>query len=116
MENLTTETFKEKIFDYGQEGDWSFNGTNPAIIDFYAEWCGPCKTIAPILEELDDEYPNIDFYKVDTEAQAELAVAFGIRSIPAVLFIPLTGMPQMSLGAIPKSTFKTAIKEILAIE
>jgi len=116
MENLTVETFKEKIFDYTQQGDWSFKGTKPTIIDFYADWCGPCKTVAPILEELSTEYPNIDFYKLDTETQTEVAAAFQIRSIPSILFIPVTGVPQMALGALPKEVFKTAIKEILGVE
>jgi len=113
MENLTTESFKEKVFDYEQNKEWSFKGKNPAVIDFYADWCGPCKTIAPILEELDTEYENIDFYKVDTEAEIELARTFGIQSIPSILFIPKEGLPQMAIGALPKETFKKAIAEIL---
>jgi len=116
MENLTQETFKEKVFDYTNGGDWSFKGTKPAIIDFYADWCNPCKMVAPILEELSTEYTGIDFYKVDTEDQQELAAIFQIRSIPAILFIPVTGQPQMSMGALPKEAFKQAIKEILGIE
>ena len=113
MENLTTETFKEKVFDYAQEKEWSYKGKKPAIIDFYADWCGPCKTIAPILEELDAEYDDVDFYKVDTEAENELASTFGIQSIPSILFISMKGQPQMALGALPKETFKQAIAEIL---
>ena len=113
MENLTVETFKEKVFDYAQEKEWSFKGKKPAIIDFFADWCAPCKTIAPILEELDKEYEGVDFYKVNTEEQNELAATFGIQSIPSILFIPLDGQPQMALGAIPKETFKQAINETL---
>jgi thioredoxin 1 len=113
MENLTVETFKEKVFDYTQETEWSFKGEKPAIIDFYADWCGPCKMVAPILEELDAEYENVDFYKVNTEVENELAATFGIQSIPALLFIPLEGQPQMAMGALPKETFKQAIAEIL---
>jgi len=113
MENLTVETFKEKVFDYTQNKEWSFKGEKPAIIDFYADWCGPCKTIAPILEELDTENEGIDFYKVDTEKENELAAAFGIQSIPSILFIPLEGQPQMAMGALPKATFQQAIAEIL---
>jgi len=116
MENLTAETFKEKVFDYTAGGDWSFKGSKPAIIDFYADWCGPCKMVAPILEELSTEFPGIDFYKVDTEAQNELAAVFQIRSIPSILFIPVTGQPQMAMGALPKDAFKQAIKQILGIE
>ncbi len=116
MENLTVETFKEKVFDYTQGGEWSFKGTKPAIIDFYADWCNPCKMVAPILEELSNEYPAVDFYKVDTDAQNELAATFGIRSIPSILFIPVTGQPQMAMGALPKATFQKAIKDIFGIE
>jgi thioredoxin 1 len=113
MEILTVETFKEKVFDYAQNEEWSFKGEKPAIIDFYADWCGPCKTIAPILEELDAEYEGVDFYKVNTEEQNELAATFGIQSIPSILFIPLEGQPQMALGALTKETFKQAIGEAL---
>lgn len=113
MENLTAETFKEKVFDYAQKEDWSFKGTKPAVIDFYADWCQPCKTIAPILEELDTEYEGVDFYKVNTEEQQELAMAFGIKSIPSVLMIPVDELPQMVQGAVPKEVFIRAIGEIL---
>ena len=113
MENLTVETFKEKVFDYVQNEEWSFKGEKPAIIDFYADWCQPCKTIAPILEELDTEFENVDFYKINTEEQNELAATFGIQSIPSILFIPLDGMPQMALGALPKETFREAIGQVL---
>jgi len=113
MENLTTETFKEKVFDYTQKEEWSFKGAKPAVIDFYADWCQPCKTIAPILEELDGEYEGVDFYKVNTEEQQELASSFGIRSIPSILLIPVTGQPQMVQGALPKDIFKRAIGEVL---
>jgi thioredoxin 1 len=116
MENLTIETFKEKVFDYTQGQIWLFKGNNPAIIDFYADWCEPCKTIAPLLEELSTEYPIIDFYKIDIEAQSELAMTFGIKSIPSILFIPLSGQPQLSVGAIPKEVFKQAIKGIFNCE
>ena len=113
MENLTTDSFKEKVFDYTQGQEWSFKGSKPAIIDFYADWCNPCKIVAPILEELDAEREDIDFYKVNTEEQPELAGAFGIQSIPSILFIPLGGKPQMAMGALPKATFEQAIAEIL---
>lgn len=118
MENLTTETFKEKIFDFAadENAEWSFKGEKPAIIDFYADWCGPCKMVAPILEELDGEYNELDIYKVDTEAQPELAAAFGIQSIPSLLFIPLDELPQMAMGALPKNTFENVIKEVLKVE
>jgi len=116
MENLTIETFKEKVFDYTQNTEWSFKGDKPAIIDFYADWCNPCKVIAPILEELSTEFTGVDFYKVNTEQEQELAATFGIQSIPSILFIPLSGQPQMAMGALPKEAFKQAIKEILGVE
>lgn len=116
MENLTTQTFKEKVFNYEQNEEWKFEGDKPAIIDFYADWCGPCKMVGPILEELSKEYDGkIDFYKVDTEEQHELATTFGIRSIPSLLFIPVDEQPQMSMGAMPKEGFKDAIKQIFDI-
>jgi len=110
---LTTEEFKELIFDYTVNPDWKFKGTKPAVIDFYADWCQPCKMVAPIMEELSTEYENIDIYKVNTEEQPELSQAFGIRSIPSILFIPVDGQPQMAQGALPKESFKQAIGEIL---
>lgn len=116
MENLTVETFKEKVFDYSNNTEWKFAGTKPAIIDFYADWCRPCKTVASILEKLSAEHPEIDFYKIDTEAENELAASFQIKNIPAILFIPLNGLPQMSLGAIPKTKFEEAIKQIFKTE
>jgi thioredoxin 1 len=114
MEHLTTETFKEKVFDYEKNKDWKFEGELPCIIDFYADWCGPCKMVAPVLEELSDEYEGkINIYKIDTEEQMELASMFGIRSIPSILFIPKNGQPQMSMGAMPKEGFEKAISDIL---
>ena len=114
MEHLTKETFKEKVFNFEAETDWKFIGQLPAIIDFYADWCGPCKMVAPILEELSVEYAGkVDIYKVDTEAEEELAGVFGIRSIPSILFIPQIGEPQMMVGALPKDSMKQAIEEVL---
>ena len=117
LEHLTNETFKEKIFNYETNKDWKFEGKTPAIIDFYADWCGPCKTIAPILEELKEEYGDkLDIFKVNTEEQKELSSVFGIQSIPSLLFIPKEGQPQMAMGALPKETFKQLIKEVFDIE
>jgi len=116
LEHLTNETFKEKIFNYENNKEWKFEGTTPAIIDFYADWCGPCKTIAPILEELKEEYGDkLDIFKVNTEEQRELSSVFGIQSIPSLLFIPKEGQPQMAMGALPKETFKQAITEVLSV-
>jgi thioredoxin len=110
------ETFKSKVFDFEKNTEWKFEGDRPAVIDFYADWCGPCKMVAPILEELSKEYDGkIDIYKVDTEAQQELAGLFGIRSIPSILFIPMDEKPQMAAGALPKDTFKQAFADVLKV-
>ena len=116
-ELLTKETFLEKVFDYENNKEWSFKGELPAVIDFYADWCGPCKMVAPIIEELSEEYDGkVDFYKIDTEAEQELAGAFGIQSIPSLLFIPAAGQPQMAQGALPKNVLKEVIdKELLGV-
>jgi len=117
MENLTKESFIEKVFDFENEKDWNFKGELPAIIDFWAPWCGPCKTIGPILEDLSKEYEGkIDIYKINVDDEHELAGAFGIRSIPTLLFIPKDAQPQMVSGALPKTSFKKAIKDIFHIE
>ncbi|MEN8203908.1 MAG: thioredoxin [Bacteroidota bacterium] len=116
LEHLTNETFKEKIFNYENSKEWKFEGETPAIIDFYADWCSPCKIIAPILEELKEEYGDkLDIFKVNTEEQRELSSVFGIQSIPSLLFIPKEGQPQMAMGALPKETFKQAISEVLSV-
>ncbi len=114
-EHLTVETFKEKVFDYEKNPDkWVYEGKKPCVIDFYADWCKPCKLIAPIMEELANEYDGqVIIYKVNTEQQRELSQVFGIRSIPSVLFVPAEGQPQMSTGALPKETFKQVIDEFL---
>lgn len=111
---LTTEAFKENIFDYTKETEWKYKGDKPALIDFYADWCAPCRMVAPVLEELSEEYAGkIDIYKVDTEVEDELAAVFGIQSIPTFLFIPMEGLPMMQPGALPKNIFKKAIDEQL---
>ncbi len=111
---LTTADFKANIFDYEKEKDWQFKGNMPVIIDFYADWCGPCKMVAPILEELAAEYrEQLVIYKVDTEQEAELSSVFGIQSIPSFLFIPIEGDPMMQRGALPKNVFKQIIEEHL---
>jgi thioredoxin 1 len=116
-EHLTKETFISKVFNYETNKDWKFEGEKPCIIDFYADWCGPCKIVAPILEELAIEYDGkLNIYKVNTESEIELASAFGIRSIPSLLFVPKDGKPQMAMGALPKETFEKAFKDVLGIE
>ncbi len=113
---LTKDKFIKEIFDYENNKEWKFEGELPAVIDFYADWCQPCKMVAPIIEELSTEYEGkVNFFKVDTEAQQELAGAFGIQSIPSLLFIPVDGKPQMAAGALPKESFIDVIeKELLA--
>ncbi|MGL4853017.1 MAG: thioredoxin [Phocaeicola sp.] len=107
--------FIEQIFDYTNEkATWKYKGKKPAIVDFYADWCGPCRKIAPILKELAKEYgEEIVIYKVDTEKQKELAGAMGIQSLPTILFIPMEDQPQVMVGAADKETFVRAIKEVL---
>lgn len=117
VEHLTKETFKEKVFNFEENKEWKFEGGKPCLIDFYADWCQPCKMVAPVLEELSDEYEGkINVYKIDTEAEKELSGIFGIQSIPSLLFVPKEGQPQMAMGALPKETFKKAIKDVLKVE
>ena len=113
---LTTEGFKEKIFNYETEQEWKYKGDLPAIVDFYADWCGPCKMVAPVLEDLSEEYKDrLLIYKVDTEAETALSSLFGIQSIPTFLFIPAEDDrdPMMQPGALPKNVFKKIIEEKL---
>lgn len=112
--NLTADKFREEIFDYTTQKEWQFKGQKPAIIDFYADWCGPCKMVAPLFEELSEEYAqDITIYKVDTEVEQELAAMFGIQSIPSILFIPMNKTPMMQKGALPKQSLKKVIEEEL---
>lgn len=116
-EHLTAESFKHKVFNYEVNKEWKFEGEKPCVIDFYADWCAPCKIVAPILEELSEEYNGkLDIYKVNTEEERELAAIFGIQSIPSILFVPKDGQPQMALGALPKDTFARAFKDVLSVE
>lgn len=113
--HLTKADFLSKVANYeANPSEWKYLGDKPALIDFYASWCGPCKMIAPILEELAAEYgDSIYIYKIDTEKEQELAAAFGIRSIPTLLFVPMEGAPQMAQGAMPKNSLKEAIDNVL---
>jgi len=113
--HLTKAQFLSKVANYeANPTEWKYLGDKPCIIDFYAAWCGPCKTVAPILEDLAKEYDGqIYIYKIDTEAEQELAGAFGIRSIPTILFCPMGEAPQMAQGALPKEAFRKAITEVL---
>ncbi len=120
MEHLTLNSFKEKVCECGfggGEAKWKFKGELPAVIDFYADWCGPCKMVSPILDQLSKEYEGrLDIYKVNTETERELAGAFGITSIPSILFIPKDGEPQMLQGALPKNEFKRLFRDVLGVE
>jgi thioredoxin len=117
VESLTKDSFLQKVFNYEQNKEWKFEGKLPCIIDFYADWCAPCKMVEPILQELAQEYQGkLNIYRVDTQAQRELAAAFDIESIPSILFVPLNDKPQMAVGALPKKTLEKAIKELLKVE
>ena len=115
--HLDDDSFKEKVFDYNSGGDWKFEGDKPVIVDFYADWCGPCKRIAPILKELQKEYGDaIQIYKVNTGMSPAVSAAFGIKSIPSLLFVPMEGKPTMAQGALPKETFVKAINDVLGVK
>ncbi|MCH3969332.1 MAG: thioredoxin [Prevotella sp.] len=116
---LTADEFKDKVMDYEKNPTvWKFKGDKPAIIDFYATWCGPCKATAPVVEDIANEYAGkIDVYKVDVDQQEKLAALFGIQSIPTILFIPKEGVPKKSVGAMMKSQFEDVIRtELLKTE
>jgi thioredoxin len=117
LEHLTKSTFLSKVFNYETNKEWKFEGEKPCVIDFYADWCGPCKMVAPVLEELAKDFEGkLDVYKVNTEEEQELASVFGIKSIPSILFVPAAGQPQMAMGALPKETFIKAFKDVLGVE
>lgn len=117
VEKLTTAEFQSKVFDFKVNKEWKFAGKLPCIVDFYADWCRPCKIIAPYLDELAVQYKGkINVYKVNIDHEKELAGAFGISGIPAVLFCPIDGKPNMSTGAQQKAEYERMIKEILLKE
>ncbi len=110
--SLTKEDFVAKVFDYKNNKEWSFRGERPAIIDFYADWCGPCKMLSPIFEKLSKKYENrIDFYKVDTDKEQDVASALGVKSLPTILFIPVDGKPKVSVGFLQEDAFENIIKD-----
>ncbi|MBZ4651700.1 MAG: hypothetical protein JG761_500 [Proteiniphilum sp.] len=112
---LTKATFLEKVFNYEANPEaWKYNGDKPAIIDFYATWCGPCRITSPILADLAAEYgKEIYVYKIDVDKEPELARMFGVQSIPMFLFIPMNEQPQVAMGALPRKSFKEAIDTFL---
>jgi thioredoxin 1 len=114
---LTNETFKSKVFNYENNKTWNYLGNKPAIIDFYASWCGPCRQVSPIIEELAKEYNDrIVVYKVDTDKEQLLSQNLGIQSLPTILFIPVNGQPQVIMGALPKEQLVKAIHEVLLVK
>ena len=117
VQYLTTEMFKERVMDYTVEKEWKYKGDKPCIIDFYTTWCGPCKRLAPIMEELSQEYcDRVIFYNADTERERELAYVFNISSIPQVLYIPVEGRPVLLKGLYPKEEIVRVIEEFLLKE
>jgi thioredoxin len=112
---MNKQMFLDKVFDYTTGAtEWKYQGEKPAVIDFYATWCGPCRMVAPILKDLAKEYgDSIVIYKVDTDKEKELSMAMGIQSLPTIVFIPKTGQPQVIVGAADKATFRRAIDEVL---
>ena len=113
-EHLNKETFRDKVFNYEKNKEWKYEGTLPALVDFWAPWCGPCRLVGPVIDELSKDYAGkVNFYKVNTEEEQELAGMFGIQSIPSLLFIPVSGEPKMALGALPKKELKRIIESEL---
>lgn len=116
IEHLTAASFKQKVFDYEKNKTWKYAGDKPAIIDFYADWCGPCRIIAPTVAQIAEEYEGkINVYKINVDNEQELASVFGVSGIPAILFIPMSEQPQMSSGVINKEAFDKAIKNVLKV-
>jgi thioredoxin len=114
---LTNEDFKKMVFNYEMNKEWKYEGSKPAIIDFYADWCGPCRQLSPLVEEVAKEYAGkIVVYKVDTDKETALSQSMGISGLPTLLFIPAQGKPQMSMGAIPKESLVKAINEVLLVK
>ncbi len=116
-EHLTKDTFVTKVFDYEKNSEWKFAGDTPAIVDFWAEWCGPCKMVSPVLDEIAKEYDGkLNVYKVNVDEEVDVASVFGIQSIPSLLFIPLNEKPRLAVGALPKANILKLVKDVLKVE
>ncbi|WP_289054341.1 thioredoxin [Carboxylicivirga marina] len=114
---LDADSFKEKVFNYETNKEWKYEGEVPAILDFYADWCGPCKMLSPVLDKIQKEYNGkVQIYKINTDEQKELAATFGIRSLPTIVFVPLNGEPQAAMGYRSKNDLETMITEILQVQ
>ena len=117
MQQITAEAFKTKVFDYSRNEEWKFSGERPCIVDFYADWCGPCKMLSPVLAELAEKYSGkLDVYKVNTDEEQELSSVFGIQSIPTLLFVPASGKPQVARGVLPKENLEEVISGFLNVK
>jgi len=113
---MTNESFKQNIFNYEANKEWKYEGELPVIIDFYANWCGPCKQLSPRVEEIAKEYAGkIVVYKVDTDVEQLLSQNMGISSLPTLVFIPVSGQPQATMGALPKESLVKVINEVLLV-
>jgi len=116
-EHLTRETFISKVFDFDKNSTWKFAGDRPAIVDFWADWCGPCKMISPVLEEIAKDFQGkLTVYKVNADEENDVAAAIGVQGLPSLLFIPVGEQPRLSVGALPKAAIRKLVKDVLKVE